>query len=250
MTGSPGALDHILLVLIVGVWPLAEWLYSYPRAMRAIDSGIRGARMRLYRNILLLEWGFTAAVVARWLARGRPWSVLRLCIGTPLQTTIGVAFVALAFALFWSQRRSILPRPEKYEMVRNKFKTASGLVPHTIEELRMFAAVSITAGICEEILFRGFVMWYVASWFQGGWLAAAATVAISSVLFGFAHIYLGMQHVGSTTIGGFVFAIIALGAGSLWAAIIVHAVADLSSGELGYYAFRQTGEGQAATHGE
>src|SRR5271154_1181024 len=89
MIGSPMLLAHILLVMIVVVWPLSEWMWSYPRSVRQINAGVRGARLHLYRNILITQWGFTACVVVLWVARGRPWSALMLGSSTPLRLAIG-----------------------------------------------------------------------------------------------------------------------------------------------------------------
>jgi membrane protease YdiL (CAAX protease family) len=104
------------------------------------------------------------------------------------------------------------------------------LLPRTPGERRGFAAVSITAGICEELLFRGFLMWYFAGW------GIVAAVVVSSLLFGFAHIYQGIQSVPRTGILGLVLCLIVVAAGSLWPAIIIHAAIDLNSGDLGYRA--------------
>jgi hypothetical protein len=236
MAGSHTLLDHVLLVLIVLVWPLAEWLFYYPRSVRAIRSGVVGARGRLYRNILLPEWGFTACVIALWAAQGRSWSALRLGAGTPLRLGIGLLIAVLFIALVWAQRRALLARPERLELVRRKLEHADALMPHTVGERRIFMAVAITAGLCEEFLFRGFVMWYFAAWFADGWISVVLAVVISSVLFGFAHIYLGAQDVLTTGIGGVFFALVVLVSGSLWSAMIIHAAVDLNSGDLGFRA--------------
>jgi uncharacterized protein len=236
MAGAHVALDHVLLVLIVLVWPLTEWLFYYPRSVRAIKSGVAGARGRLYRNILLPEWGFTACIIALWAAQGRSWDALRLGAGTPLRLGIGFAIAALFLGLVWAQRRALLARPERLDLVRRKLEHADALMPHTVGERRTFAAVAMTAGICEEFLFRGFVMCYFAAWLPGGWARTIAAVAISSVLFGFGHIYLGAKAVLTTGIGGVFFALVVLASGSLWPAMIIHAAVDLNSGDLGFRA--------------
>ena len=41
---------------------------------------------------------------------------------------------------------------------------ARPLLPHTPGELRGFNLLSITAGICEEVLYRSYIWWYVAVW--------------------------------------------------------------------------------------
>ena len=117
---------------------------------------------------------------------------------------------------------------------------AQPLLPRTRGERGGFVALSITAGICEELLFRGFVLWYATMWTGpiGGFL-------ISSALFGLMHLYLGAPHVPRTTIIGIFFYVVAVSAGSLLPAMLCHALVDLLSGDLGYRAL--AGDSSATT---
>jgi membrane protease YdiL (CAAX protease family) len=230
MMGSHVMLDHVLFAAIFIAWPLAEWLWYYPRSVRSIEAGVPGARARIYRNILLPEWGFTACVIALWVARGRPWSALRLGFVTPPRLAMGLALAAAFLGLLWVQRRALIVRPDRLARLRGKLGQVEILLPRTPGERRGFALVSITAGICEELLFRGFLMSYFAGW------GLVAAVAVSSLFFGFAHIYQGMPSVPRTGIVGLVLALIVVAAGSLWPAIIIHAAIDLNSGDLGFRA--------------
>jgi uncharacterized protein len=81
-------------------------------------------------------------------------------------------------------------------------------------------------------------MWYLAIW-----ITIIPAALVSSILFGFAHIYIGIPHVIRTVIVGAVFAVVVLGTGSLWPAIVLHAAIDLFSGDLVYHTLHaaQTG---------
>lgn len=225
------ALDHILFAAICAGLPLLEWLWLYPRFVRARAAARSGARERRYVITMLFLWGLAASVLVLWAILGRPFDYLRLGIGYPLRGGIGLA-LAIAYAgLAWAQRRSVLKQPDAVDLVRRQLGKAEALLPRTPSEYKLFLFVAITAGICEEILFRGFVMWYLAVW-----TSALAAALISSALFGLAHIYIGVPHVIRGAIVGAVFAALVLGTGSLWAAMALHAVIDLSSGALVYRA--------------
>jgi membrane protease YdiL (CAAX protease family) len=230
MIASHVALDHVLFAAIFVAWPLAEWLWYYPRSVRSIEAGVAGARARIYRNILIPEWGFTACVIVLWVARGRSWNALRLGSVTPLRLAMGLAVAAAVLVLLWVQRRALLARPEQLAQLRGKLGQVEILLPRSPGERQGFAMVSITAGICEELLFRGFLMWYFAG------RGVVVAVAVSSLFFGFAHIYQGVPSVPRTGILGLVLCLIVLAAGSLWPAIIIHAAIDLNSGDLGFRA--------------
>src|SRR5260370_23095859 len=64
---------------------------------------------------------------------------------------------------------------------------AERLLPQSTVELLPYLALAITAGLCEEFLYRGFAM---AVLVRAG-LQAWAVVLISSILFGLAHSYQG-----------------------------------------------------------
>lgn len=235
MIASHGTFDHVLFAVIALASPLVDfWLY--PFLVRASAAGVPGARARAYLVNILTSWGFTACVIALWAVRERPWNALRLGFATPLRLGAGLALAAIVVVLLLVQRRALLARPDRLARLLGKMKmsNAEALLPHTRGERRGFAVVSITAGICEEVLFRGFVMWYFAGW------GIVAAVAVSSLFFGLGHIYLGVPHVLRTAIIGLVFAFIVLAAGSLWPAIIIHAAIDLNSGDLGFRALTAT----------
>ena len=224
-------LDHILFVVICLASPLIDWLWLYPRLRRATAAGVTGARARGYFLTMLTSWGLTACVIALWLAFGRPFGYLRLGIGNPPRSGIGLALAAVYVVFAWLQRRAILRKPEEaVETLRCQIGRADALMPHTPREYRLFQMVAITAGICEEVLYRGFVIWYLAIW-----ITIVPAALVSSILFGFAHIYIGIPHVIRTMIVGAVFAVVALGTGSLWPAIVLHAAIDLFSGDLVYH---------------
>jgi len=228
---APVPLDHLLFALIALASPLVDWLWLYPRFLRAAKAGVPGARRRLYLTGILWSWGLMAFVLALWASRGRPWGGIELGASTPLRLGIRRALAAVYLVLMWSARRKLLARPDRLERFRRKLGDGDPLIPRTSGERRGFTLVAITAGVCEEVLYRGFVMWYA-----GVWAGPVLAVAISSLLFGFAHLYLGTSHVYRTAVVGVIFALIALAAGSLWPVILIHAAMDLTAGDLGYRA--------------
>jgi membrane protease YdiL (CAAX protease family) len=99
-------------------------------------------------------------------------------------------------------------------------------LPASTVERRWFAALSITAGFSEELLFRGFLLRYLHTsplHFPFGWAALT-----SALIFGAHHLYQGRQGFLSTAILGLVFTAILLVTGSLWAGMVYHAAIDLS----------------------
>ena len=231
---NPGLLDYIALAVIL-MEPMF-WLGYWPRCVRAIRARVPGARARIYREMATVLWIATLYVLAVWITKGRPWDTLRLGLSGPLRSGIGFSVAAIVVALLVPQARKArkaLQRPEAAARLREQLVFADPLVPETDGERRGFWFLSLTAGICEEILFRGFLIWLITAW-----LGVVSAVILSSIVFGCAHIYLGFAQVPRTAIVGLVLALIVVAAGSLWPAIVIHAALDLSSGEIGFRARR------------
>lgn len=234
MTGTHGIFDHILFALLL-VFPLIEWRWTWPRYLAKLAAGSPGARLRYLGGTILAEWAPTLCLLGFWATSGRSWAGLLLGDARPLRLSLGLAFAALLAGVLWLQRRQMLARPETVERVRQKMAYVEPLLPHTQRERKVFWLVCATAGLCEEIFYRGFLTWYIALW-----TGPVAAVILSALIFGFGHIYQGYAYMPRTALVGLAFAVVALASGSLWPAILLHAALDWNSGEL---AFRILGGG-------
>lgn len=229
---APGIADHVLIALTALLALCDAWWY-WPRIMRALADRVPGTRMRVYRNIIVVEWAFVAAVVAVWIAQHRSWAGLHLGPGRPVGMAVGAAFVAGYLALALLQIRAIVANPERLVRFATRHGSTDPLAPRTAGERRLFVAVALTAGVCEEFFHRGFALWYFTQ------LAGpVAGFALSAMLFGLAHLYLGRMHAVRTAFLGVVFGLLVVGTGSLWPAIVLHMGMDLIGGAFTGRAFR------------
>jgi membrane protease YdiL (CAAX protease family) len=101
----------------------------------------------------------------------------------------------------------------------------SALLPVTAEERRLFTAVALTAGITEEVVFRGFLLVYLTDVFPG--MPVSSAMVVSAALFGLAHSYQGGLGVLLTGLAGYWLAGLYVLTGSLLVPIVVHALVDL-----------------------
>jgi membrane protease YdiL (CAAX protease family) len=99
------------------------------------------------------------------------------------------------------------------------------LLPRTRLERRLFAVVGMTAGICEEWLYRGFFLAVVAALAPGS--SATVLVLVAAAGFGLAHAYQGLVGVLTTGLLGGVLAAVYLQTGSLLLPVLLHAAIDL-----------------------
>ena len=226
----PARLDYAFVAFLVVVMSVVEHVVFWPRFRGDIEAGHPRARVRGYRWVVGGQLAFGAAVMAIWTSAGRPLADLRLA--TPTGWRLALSFLILA-AITWLatyQLRAIArTTAERRVALRPRLGAVAFLLPRTAEERWWFMAVAVTAGVCEELIYRGYLVWMLTPWI--GPIGAAAGVV---ALFGVGHAYQGRKGFMRATLAGAVMGIIVLGTGWLVPAMIVHAVVDGTSGAVGY----------------
>jgi membrane protease YdiL (CAAX protease family) len=230
-TGGPGVVDHVLVAAVTILLPIHDLLFWYPRLLRS-DPGRRSrARSRAYLESAVIEWALFFAVLGWWAFRGRPFPAVGL--GSPSGWGFWAAAVlALGAIVFATWQRLSLTRSRDDEVRRAvlaQLESLRPLLPHTRAEMRRFGLVSLTAGICEELLFRGLVLWYLASL-----IPPAAALLVGAALFGMAHAYQGTKGVLQTGLIGLGLVALYVVSGSLWVPMVLHAFVDVNSGLIAY----------------
>lgn len=221
------AFDLVLLAILMLVLPVYGILEM--RRLRARLAGGDGdVRTRTYVRTMALEWALAAAALVAWAAAGRPFASLGFTLGAGATAWLGVALGALACAALIVQMIVVLRSPHLAGQVRAACEPLRDFLPRDEREARTFAALSVTAGICEEILYRGFALAVLTP--LAGTVGA---VALTSFGFGLGHAYQGASGFVKTTAIGLLMAGLFLLSGSLWMPILLHAVLDLTSGHLG-----------------
>lgn len=130
---------------------------------------------------------------------------------------------------------------ETHPTLEAQLEHVAWLMPRSPKELMCFTCgVSLSAGICEELLFRGF-LWFLMTPFLGFWPA----LLVSSLLFGLAHAYQGGVHVLRTGVMGIILGVISWLTGTIWIAIAVHALVNIYGGLLAYIVCSSTKPEQA-----
>lgn len=100
------------------------------------------------------------------------------------------------------------------------------ILPRTTHEKSLFAGVSLSAGLGEELAYRAYAIPVLAGLTGSTWGAAV----LASGIFGFLHAYQGTFGVVRTAALGLALAAVFLLSGSIWPAIVAHTVIDLVGG--------------------
>jgi membrane protease YdiL (CAAX protease family) len=106
---------------------------------------------------------------------------------------------------------------------------AERILPQSPVELLPYLGLAVTAGLCEEFLYRGFAM---AALTKAG-LPVWGVVLLSSVLFGLAHLYQGRGGIVSTLVVGTVFGTARIAYDGLVPVMLWHFAVDAVAGVAG-----------------
>src|SRR3989442_3812113 len=185
-------------------------------------------RLALYASTIAFQWFAVAVVPWREWAHGFRASQLSWTIPDRsrilVPSIVGAATIA---ALQWLNLRRVGKLPVE---ARGSLQAlAERILPQSTVELLPYLALAITAGLCEEFLYRGFAM---AALLHVG-LQAWAVVLLSSVLFGLAHSYQGRGGIVMTLMIGTIFGTSPVAYGSLVPASFLHSTLDVVAGTAG-----------------
>jgi hypothetical protein len=237
-----GPIDYAFALLFAVVVELVEYAVFWPRLRDAMERGVPNARRDTYRRVLAGQWACAGLLIARWVTTHRTWSDLRLTVPADWRTIAGAAIVVLVAGFFAFQAIVVhrLP-PAKRAAIAPRIGAVAVLLPRTRAELGWFSALSVTAGIVEELLYRGFLLWLLQPS-----MGIAAAAAVSVAVFGLGHAYQGRSGALRATAAGAVMTGIVLLTGSLIPAMIVHAIIDLGGGNVGYAVLGENARGRVA----
>ena len=250
MTGLPGSLADFGPAALSAVVVAAYLVVGEPLVghvlHRRFESRLRtdpGARRSFYARLLVLEWGLAVLALVVWLAApgvdagavGLRWpqswpgplttAATVLVLGFVVVSTRALRSGALARAAAEQVRRPGHPPPARGRHSEPAVHATLALLPRTTAERRLFTVVGVTAGICEEWLYRGFLLAVLAA--VGGGLPTPVLVVLGAVAFGLAHAYQGVAGIVTTGVLGGVMAALYLGTGSLLLPVVLHALVDL-----------------------
>ncbi len=227
MTTQLVVLDHLYVLLYAVIYPLVAY-FSYQRILKLIAQGNAPPRNKLYLETLFGQWAIMLLGVLLWLGLGRSWASMGFSFDPDWLFYLGALIAVGVIVLLVLQIRGLKSASdERIQALYKQVEPVKPILPHTRTELHMFYRVSITAGIVEEVLWRGVLIWYL-SHFMPLWAAAV----ISAVGFGLAHSYQGKAQVPKVIALGAVFTLLYLMTGSIWVPMVLHACLDILQGRL------------------
>ena len=236
---------YIAFLILLIAFMLYSLITGY-RATKKPKNTVRteATQVKRYRRTMAWMWGPAIVVVVMSLIGGisladlglRPISINYNIWFTANVLTINynVWFTAIVLTisgimLAFSLRTVILSLTSK--KFRDKQKdaiasdsTANDILPRTKKEKRQYILMSISSGICEELVYRGFIAFLLQAAFPE--IPIFLVILIPSVLFGIGHLYQGWEGVVETGAVGAIFMCLLLVTDSLIPVMFLHFVTN------------------------
>lgn len=203
---------RVMLVVITAFLPALA--AAQVKALAQLDPL---PRLALYLNSILSLWILAAITMVAARASGF----------TP--ALLGLRMPALGPFLLWTAI-PVTSAAVLYGLVKSlglrESRMLSDLLPQQRSEKAVFVAVSFTAGICEELVFRGFL----TAAFAVAFGSLPVAVVLGALVFGAMHVYQSTAGVLRATGMGLALTAPLLFSGSIFPAIVAHVLIDLIGG--------------------
>lgn len=212
-------IEYILAIVLIGVLP-ARALYK-----SLSHGGSQASRPRIYTTSGAVILGLLVLLCLAWLHAGRAPALLGL--GLPLATggRVGMA-VALGLLVALAIVEIVMKRKRRCSDAKAREKLANNhLLPRNRHELSLFLGFALLLGCGWELLYRGFLVWFLLPH-----VGTAGTICIAALAYGAAHGYKSrMQFLGSI-VSAFAFTIAFVLSGSLWWLMLIHTAPAIAGG--------------------
>jgi hypothetical protein len=234
--------DVILVQFIVR--EVLEFARRHRQLKLDLAHGDREARARLYRRVLRFQWASAALALTGLRFDGNALRPDALGLGSlPMVQALvsagalregaltgigmGVALGTLALLVLRLRargneagRRAPSIRVSPWRKLMPDF---TAVLPVTARERWLWLAVSISAGVCEEIVFRG---WLLSVLHDPLGLTGTTLIVVAALGFGIAHAYQGPSGMVLTGLAGAMLCALYVASGALWVPMILHTVID------------------------
>lgn len=218
-------IDHVFLLLLAAGQPI-HGAYSYRKFLARLRAGTRESRARLYRGIHVFEWSALAVLMTTWVLLERPFAALGFRGGFGTGFLVAAAIVVAMCVYLLVARRAVrrMSQAERQEQI-DALGDLVHFLPQSKHDYRRFVGVSLTAGVVEEVVYRGFLFWYLLPV-----LPMWAVIVVSALLFALGHSYQGVGGMLRVFAIGVAAGVLYALAGSIWLLIVAHALLDILQG--------------------
>jgi membrane protease YdiL (CAAX protease family) len=188
-------------------------------------SSIRSRSLTGYWNTMRWQWACVLVLVAaiplpQLMYNHTQLLSVPIAMDALMFVVLGNILMGMYLPIVLAWRSSGMRR-----LVLAPFVAVRAWLPTTPQQRMAWVALSLTTGICEELLFRGFLIQYLM---HSPWtLSFASSAIISCVVFAAGHAYQGRRGMLQTLLFSVAMIVLLIATGSLVAPIVVHVLVNL-----------------------
>ena len=192
-----GAVHTLFLLLILVAVAVIGYFSIHRQSTARVPN-----RLLFYSTTIAWEWILVAYIY--WGLRRRGKSIRNIAGKSWTSASAFFLDIAIAFG-FWIAALVVLSFVAYAVGAKGMTQAARILAPQNYLESILWIALSVTAGICEETIFRGYLQRQFVAWTH----SASLGVILSAVLFGAGHVYQGGKATIVIGVYGLMFGILA-----------------------------------------
>lgn len=221
---QPTYIDHILVLLLGLALPFLSGIRGSEKlGQMYFDERIR---RRFYISNSLVLWIMTAMVLGIWYWNKRSFELMGFRAPEPGLTATILA--AVLIILYVADVMYSMLSPKELAKTQEQWESSVPFLPEKYRELPAYTFMCITAGVCEEIMYRGFLVNYFIDPMSRSFPYMAAI--FPAVLFSIAHFYQGYMAMFKIFLLSMLFALIFIFSKSLLYVVIIHFLIDFTGG--------------------
>ena len=224
--------DFLLVAILAVLFPAWE-LWRGP-SLRSRLMANPGLKISTYRTTCLQLWVPTLLLLALYATGSLSIVALPLLVRPNAWQLAALALLLLLTLYLASTLRRVARDRSIREQTAQSLEPAAWMLPVDRREVLWFIGpVSFSAGVCEELLYRGFLLqWmdlYLPTW---------TAMLLSSAIFGLMHAYQGPSGIARSAAMGLVLATVFVLTESLLVPILLHVLVDVYAGALSWIVLR------------
>jgi len=216
---------YILLLALLIIWyvaiPLINWVRQRGVTLSDITSLQENQKDNFWIKNATTYWGITLAFLIILLLFGISLYDIGFR-GISLTQNSWLTAIALVLGGFYTIVLVIHMLMQKY----NKDEPEVSQYSRTKRGRLAMLYTAATAGVCEEVIYRGLLFFLLQSVFQN--IPTSLVLIVSSAIFGCVHVYQGVSGIVRTTVIGLIYGLLFLATDSLILPIFLHFLADIS----------------------
>jgi membrane protease YdiL (CAAX protease family) len=216
-------ITNIIIAIICGiVYPL--FIILNQKNNLNILKSVGNSKLSGYKRSMFLFWLLSSLILVNHF----------IIVGYKLNFSFSlnivswiIIVVSIGFTIY--QFSQLRVDAQNFHSYKSRLSPFSHYLPINKTQRNYFILLSISAGICEELIFRLFLVNFVNEFIH-----IIISIILINLIFGAAHLGSGLKNMLSATMLGLIFSIIYYYTNNIWIPMFIHTVIDLSTGIVNY----------------